>query len=191
MWLLDVLAVANTLLRWFRWLRPDTEGGWDEWEANELDCYSSSTVLVWISRNFDHQYLLWLWAWGLLSLASTLLGCLALGVWGTGRVLRRLGAPAGSPELGVVTPGLGNPEWRLAITREVQLALEGLEQSRRTPALPSHSASEWRIPGTPLAPVTRTVTPEEDASLPLSVRTGEEGAGTGGRRRRTRSARRP
>ena len=191
MWLLDVLAVANALLRWFRWLRADTEADWVGWEASELDCYSYSTVLVWICRNFDHQPLLWLWAWGLLTLASACLGLLFLGIWGSGKVLRRLGAPVGNPGLGVVTPEVANPEWRLAITREVQLALEGLEQSRRTPALPSPSASEWRIPGTPLASVTRTITPEEDASLPLPTRNSEEGASSGGRRRRARSARRP
>ena len=190
-WLLDVLAVANALLRWFRWLRPDTEGGWDGWEATELDCYSPSTVLVWVSKNFDHQHLLGLWAWGLLSLVTVLLGLLLLGIWGLGKTVRRLGAPLRNPEPGVVTPVAGDPEWRLAITREVQLALEGLEQSRRTPALPSPSASEWRIPGTPLASVTRTVTPEEDASLSLPSRDGVEVVGTGGRRRRARSARRP
>ena len=58
MWLLDVLAVANTLLRWARWLRADLGEDWVGWEASELDCYSHSTVLVWICRNFDHQLLL-------------------------------------------------------------------------------------------------------------------------------------
>ena len=182
--------MANALLHWFHWLRADSEADWVGWEASELDCYSHSTVLVWICRNFDHQPLLWLWAWGVLTLVSAFFGLLFLGIWGTGKVIRRLGAPAGRPEPGVVAPGVGNPEWRLAITREIQLALEGLEQSRRTPALPPPSATEWRIPGTPLAPVTRTVTPEEDPSLPLPAIGSEEGLGSGGRRRRARSARR-
>ena len=193
LWLLDVLAVVNTVRRWaadIGW-SPGLAG--EPWVATELDCLSSTTVLVWVSRHVPHEWLLGVWIWGVIAGVAACLGAflgLALVLWrqyqAWGPRLRF--CPSVPP-----TPVSGDAEWRLAITREVQLALEGLEQSRRTPVSPRQMTSGWLPPATPRAPVTRTITPVEASIVPLQGENAPEGTPAAARvvggRRRARSAR--
>ena len=192
-WLLDLVVVVNALRRWVQAWGFGADEGWEEWEVTELDCLTPTTVLVWVSKHLPHQWLLALWAWGV---ASILIGgvaaILVLGVF-LARYARGLGRRRHGGISSSSTPALGEAEWRLAITREVQLALEGLDPSRRTPQSPRQITAGWLPPTTPRAQVSRTITPEEAASQLPRTGSAEDSRAPSRQntaRRRVRSARR-
>ena len=129
---------------------------WEEWQVTELDCLSSTTVLVWASKTFDHATLVALWVWGLLARGLVIVGTAgpALCVCSPLCQRRRRSRP-------VVYAPRGDAERRLAVSREVWQALKGLLVDP-TVLLPAYPSAEWRQPAASVTPVMRSVTPEDD-----------------------------